>query len=79
MKNFKNKINRDISINITETYILFYFTDMVDNFTFYDISIEDWKSNKGKIYDLDFDFHYHIKQKNWFTDEMYNYLETNIK
>jgi hypothetical protein len=47
--------------------------------TFYYIMRKDWISDRGNRLDRDDNFHNHMRTKNWFTQEMYNYIESQTK
>jgi len=48
---------------------------------FYSIMKDYWIADTRERLDREDNFHYHMKQKNWFTQEMYNYInkQLNVK
>lgn len=45
---------------------------------FYWIPKDDWKRDKTERLDRGDNWHTHMKEKNWFTDEMLNFLNDNV-
>lgn len=47
--------------------------------TFYWIGVSDWVSDRVNRFDREDNFHTHMKKKNWFTNKMYEYINSQIK
>jgi len=45
-------------------------------YDFYYIPKEQWINDRNKPLERGNNWHHHMKEKNWFTDAMYNFLET---
>lgn len=48
-------------------------------YSFYYIMKDDWISDRTQRLDRGDNFHTHMKEKNWFTTEMYNYINSQVK
>jgi hypothetical protein len=46
---------------------------------FYWISTDEWVSDRTGRKDREDNWHKHMKTKNWFTEEMYEYIDKNVK
>ena len=53
--------------------------DQKEPATFYWIGKQDWIRDRTERLDRDDNFHTHMKEKNWFTTEMYNYINSQVK
>ena len=45
---------------------------------FYWIFTDDWKDDRTMRLDREDNWHRHIRTKNWFTEEMYDFIDNNI-
>lgn len=52
--------------------------DQKANNGFYWIFVDDWKEDRTMRLDREDNWHRHIRTKNWFTEEMYDFIENNI-
>jgi hypothetical protein len=68
---------RPITIKIAEDWITFHFKNEQDR-EFYDIPKRDWISDRKERLDREDNWHYHMKEKNWFTKEMEKYIDENV-
>jgi hypothetical protein len=67
---------RAINIKINEDYITFHFKDEGDR-EFYYIPKTDWINDKTEILDREDNWHFHMKEKVWFTNEMESFINKN--
>ena len=51
--------------------------DEKGNHEFYWFAAEDWESDKTNRLDREDNWHRHMRHKNWFTEEMANFLNNN--
>ena len=68
---------RPITIKILEDWITFHFKNEQDR-EFYDIPKCDWISDRTERLDREDNWHFHMKEKNWFTDEMKKFIDANV-
>lgn len=51
----------------------------LENLGFYWINKNDWVSDRTERLDREDNWHFHMKEKNWFTDEMEKFIDNNTK
>ena len=61
-----------------EKYGDFLEEEDTENLGFYWINKRDWISDRTERLDREDNWHFHMKEKNWFTDEMEKFIDANV-